>query len=178
MHKSAGLSRSSRALRPWAFAAGIALFFLAFFYLFGGWSLAPQADLTMCNGDEPQTLDPALATGQLESRIILALFEGLTTRASDGSIVAGMAQSWESSPDGLTWTFHLRPGAKWSNGDPVTAYDFLNSWKRVLEPSTASEYAYQLYYLVNGEAYGTGKITDFSQVGVKAPDDHTLICTL
>ena len=159
-------------------AAGIAVCFLAFFYLFGGWSLAPQADLTLCNGDEPQTLDPALATGQLESRIILALFEGLTTRAPDGSIVPGMAQSWESSPDGLTWTFHLRPDAKWSNGDPVTAYDFLNSWKRVLEPATASEYAYQLGYLVNGDAYNTGKITDFSQVGVKAPDDHTLVCTL
>jgi oligopeptide transport system substrate-binding protein len=170
--------RSSRAWRPWAFAAAILVGFLAFFWLFGGWTLAPKADLTLSNGDEPQTLDPALATGQLESRIILALFEGLTTRAADGSIVPGMAQSWERSPDGLTWTFHLRPGIKWSNGDPVTAYDFVNSWKRVLEPATASEYAYQLYYLANGEAYNTGKITDFSQVGVQAPDAQTLICQL
>jgi oligopeptide transport system substrate-binding protein len=83
--------RSSRAWRPWAVAAGLVMGFLAFFWLFGGWTLAPQADLTLSNGDEPQTLDPALATGQLESRIILALFEGLTTRAADGSIIPGMA---------------------------------------------------------------------------------------
>ena len=61
---------------------------------------------------------------------------------------------------------------------PLTAYDFLNSWERALNPATASEYSYQLYYLVNGEAYGTGKLNDFSQVGVKAPDDRTLVVTL
>jgi len=93
-------------------------------------------------------------------------------------VIPGMAESWTETPDGLTYTFHLRPGIKWSNGDPVTAYDFLNSWERVLNPLTASEYAYQLYYLVNAEAYGTGKLKDFSQVGVKAPDDHTLVVTL
>ena len=157
---------------------GVVVFFLAFFALFGGWTLSAPADLTLCNGDEPQTLDPAQVTGQLEGRIDLALFEGLTTRNAKGDIIAGMAESWEISPDGLTYTFHLRPGIKWSNGDPLTAYDFFNSWKRVLEPSTGSQYAYQLYYLVNAEAYGTGKITDFSQVGVKAPDDHTIVCTL
>jgi oligopeptide transport system substrate-binding protein len=178
MHQVAGPSRTARALGPWAYVAGAVVFFFAFFYLFGGWSLAPNADLTICNGDEPQTLDPAKATGQLESRIILAIFEGLTTRAPDGHIIPGMAESWDRAPDGLTWTFHLRPDAKWSNGDPVTSHDFVNSWKRVLEPATASEYAYQLYYLVNGEAYNTGRISDFSQVGVQAPDDHTLICRL
>jgi oligopeptide transport system substrate-binding protein len=158
-------------------ALGLALF-LAFFYAFGGWSLSAPADLTLCNGDEPQTLDPAVVTGQLEGRLCLALFEGLTTRDAAGMIVPGMAQSWTRSPDGRTYTFTLRPDAKWSNGEPLTARDFLNSWQRALEPSTASEYAYQLYYLVNGEAYGTGKITDFSQVGVKAPDDRTLVVTL
>jgi oligopeptide transport system substrate-binding protein len=178
MHQTVDSPRKPRISgRVWIVAA-IILAFFAFFYVFGGWSLAPQADLTMCNGDEPQTLDPAQATGQLESRIILALFEGLTTRAPDGSIVPGMAQSWDRSPDGLTFTFHLRPGIKWSNGDPVTSHDFYNSWKRVLDPETASQYAYQLYYLRNGEAYNTGKISDFSQVGVEAPDDQTLICHL
>jgi oligopeptide transport system substrate-binding protein len=161
-----------------AFICGALLLLIAFFFFFGSWTLSDQADLTLCNGDEPQSLDPAIITGQLEGRIALALFEGLTTRDAKGDIIPGMAQSWEHSPDGLTYTFHLRPGIAWSNGDPVTAYDFLNSWERTLNPITASAYSYQLYYLVNGEAYGTGKLTDFSQVGVKAPDDHTLVITL
>jgi oligopeptide transport system substrate-binding protein len=164
--------------RSFLFPALAALLLVVFFYFFGSWSLSPPADLTICNGDEPQSLDPAIVTGQLEGRICLALFEGLTTRDAAGHIIPGMAESWTRSPDGLVYTFHLRPGVKWSNGDPLTAYDFLNSWERTLSPATASEYSYQLYYLVNGEAYGTGKLTDFSQVGVKAPDDHTLVVTL
>jgi oligopeptide transport system substrate-binding protein len=170
--------RAHPVLVPLAFLAGALVLFLAFFYFFGGWSLSAPADLTLSNGDEPQTLDPAIMTGQLESRIALALFEGLTTKNAKGELIPGMAESWERSPDGLTYTFHLRPGIKWSNGDPVTATDFLNSWERVLNPATASEYSYQLYYIVNGEAYGTGKLKDFSQVGIKAPDDRTLVVTL
>jgi oligopeptide transport system substrate-binding protein len=171
-------SRLSRALVFPAFLAGALLLFLAFFYFFGGWTLSAPADLTLCNGDEPQTLDPAIVTGQLEGRICLALFEGLTTRNAKGDIIPGMAESWTISPDALTYTFTLRPGLKWSNGDPLTASDFVNSWERTLDPATGSEYSYQLYYLVNGEAYGTGKLKDFSQVGVKAPDDRTLVVTL
>ncbi len=133
-----------------AILTGAVSFYLAFFYFFGGWNLSAPADLVLCNGDEPQSLDPAIVTGQLEGRICLALFEGLTTRNAKGEIIPGMAESWTISPDGLTYTFHLRPEIKWSNGDPVTAYDFLNSWERVLNPGTASQYAYQLYYLVNG----------------------------
>jgi oligopeptide transport system substrate-binding protein len=161
-----------------AFLAGALVLFLAFFYFFGGWTLSAPADLTLCNGDEPQTLDPGIVTGQLEGRICLALFEGLTTRNAKGDIIPGQAERWEHSPDGLTYTFHLRSGIKWSNGDPLTASDFVNSWERTLNPVTHSEYSYQLYYLVNGEAYGTGKLNDFSQVGVKAPDEHTLVITL
>ena len=161
-----------------AFLAGGVLLFLTFFYFVGGWNLSAPADFILCNGDEPQTLDPAIVTGQLEGRICLALFEGLTTRAADGSIIPGMAQKWEMTPDGLTYTFHLRPGIKWSNGQPVTARDFVGSWERALNPKTTSEYSYQLYYLVNAEDYGTGKLTDFSKVGVKAPDDQTLVVTL
>ena len=167
--------------RGWIVAgvfAGLITLFFAFFYFFGGWSLGAKADLTLCNGDEPQTLDPAIVTGQLEGRLCLALFEGLTTRDAKGNVIPGMAESWEISPDGLTYTFHLRPGIKWSNGDPVTASDFVNSWERTLNPATGSEYSYQLYYLLHGEDYGTGKLKDFSQVGVKAPDDHTLVVTL
>jgi oligopeptide transport system substrate-binding protein len=171
-------SRLSRALVFPAFLAGALVLFLAFFYFFGGWTLSAPADLTLCNGDEPQSLDPAIVTGQLEGRLCLALFEGLTTRNARGDVIPGMAESWTISPDGLTYTFTLRPGIKWSNGDPLTASDFLNSWERALNPATVSEYSYQLYYLVNGEAYGTGKLKDFSQVGVKAPDDRTLVVTL
>lgn len=178
--ESVGLkaNRLPRSLIFPAFIAGALILFAAFFYCFGGWTLSAPADLTICNGDEPQSLDPAIITGQLEGRICLALFEGLTTRNAKGDIIPGMAQSWTISPDGLTYTFTLRPDAKWSNGDPVTATDFLNSWERILNPATASEYSYQLYYLVNGEAYGTGKLKDFSQVGVKAPDVRTLVVTL
>jgi oligopeptide transport system substrate-binding protein len=176
-----GLSATTRLSRGWivaAFLGGAVILFFGFFYFFGGWSLGSPADLTLSNGDEPQTLDPAIVTGQLEGRICLALFEGLTTRSANGDTIPGMAASWEISPDGLTYTFHLRPEAKWSNGDPLTASDFVNSWERTLNPETGSEYSYQLYYLLNGEAYGTGKLKDFSQVGVKAPDDHTLVVTL
>jgi oligopeptide transport system substrate-binding protein len=171
-------SRVSRAVVVPAFFAGAVLFFLAFFYFFGGWTLSAPADLTLCNGDEPQTLDPAIVTGQLEGRICLALFEGLTTRDAKGGVIPGMAESWTISPDGLIYTFTLRAGLRWSNGDPLTACDFVNSWERALNPATGSEYSYQLYYLVNGEAYGTGKLKDFSQVGVKAPDARTLVIIL
>ena len=150
----------------------------AFFYAFGGWSLAAPADLTIANGDEPQTLDPAIVTAQLDQRICTAIYEGLTSCDPAGDIAPGVAQSWELSPDGRTYTFHLRPDAKWSNGEPLTARDFVESWKRVLDPATASDYAYQLFYLVNGEAYYNRTVTDFAQVGVKAPDDHTLVVTL
>jgi oligopeptide transport system substrate-binding protein len=160
-----------------AFVLALALF-VAFFYLFGGGGLGVAADLTICNGDEPQTLDPAIMTGQLEERIAQSIFEGLTTRDPKGEVVPGVAASWTRSPDGLTYTFHLRPDARWSDGAPLTSADFLRSWERTLNPATASEYAYELYYLVNGEAYGTGKIADFSQVGVKAPDPLTLVVTL
>ena len=176
-----GGTGSSRFSRAWVFAAflaGALGLFLAFFYFLGGWSLGAKADLTLCNGDEPQSLDPAIVTGQLEGRLCLALFEGLTTRDAKGDIIPGQAESWTISPDGLTYTFQLRAGLKWSNGDPLTASDFVNSWERTLNPATLSEYSYQLYYLVNGEAYGTGKLKDFSQVGVKAPDDRTLVVTL
>jgi oligopeptide transport system substrate-binding protein len=169
--------KSTRFVLP-AFLGGALLFLILFFCFFGNWTLSESADLTICNGDEPQSLDPAIVTGQLEGRICLALFEGLTTRNAKGDITPGMAQSWDISPDGLTYTFHIRPDARWSNGDPLDARDFLNSWERTLNPATASQYSYQLYYLVNGEAYGTGKLKDFSQVGVKAPDNLTLVVTL
>ena len=116
-----GATWLARALVVAPFLAGALGLYLAFFYFFGGWSLSAPADLVVNNGDEPQSLDPAIVTGQLEGRICLALFEGLTTRNAKGDIIPGMAEKWEISPDGLTYTFHLRPGIKWSNGEPITA---------------------------------------------------------
>ena len=145
------------------------------------WSVrrtSPRADFTYIGGAEPETLDPALITGALEGRLADALFEGLTTYdPKDLSPQPGMAERWELSADRLTYTFHLR-SARWSNGDPVSAHDFVYSWRRVLEPATASRYAYMLYYLKNGEAYNKGKFSDPAQIGVKAADDRTLVVSL
>jgi oligopeptide transport system substrate-binding protein len=137
----------------------------------------PPADFTFINGAEPETLDPHVVTGQPEIRICEALFEGLTTRDGHGVIVPGIAEKWDISQEGRVYTFHLRP-SKWSNGEPLTSADFLNSWRRALEPLTASEYAYQYYPIVNAQAYNEGRLTDFSQVGVAAPDPQTLRVTL
>ena len=80
----------------------------------------------------------------------------------------GVADRWKTSPDGLTYTFHLRDGVKWSNGDPLTAGDFVYSFRRILSPPLASEYSYMLYFIRNAEAYNEGKIRDFDEVGAKA----------
>ncbi|MHC4197949.1 MAG: peptide ABC transporter substrate-binding protein [Planctomycetota bacterium] len=133
-----------------------------------------RADFTYVSGPEPETLDPPLITGFLEGRIVAALFEGLTQyQPKTLSPTPGVAREWELSEDGLTYTFHLRQ-ARWSNGEPLTAHDFVYSWKRALNPMTAADYAYQLYYIRNGRAFNEGTLTDFSKVGVHAIDDHTL----
>ncbi|MCL6634567.1 MAG: peptide ABC transporter substrate-binding protein [Peptococcaceae bacterium] len=121
---------------------------------------------------EPKTLDPAKATGVPEGTIMLQLFDGLTRYDARQEIRPAIAESWEISPDGLTYTFKLRD-AKWSNGEPVRAQDFVYSWLRTLAPETASEYAYQLFYIKGAEDYnsGRGKKED---VAVKALDDRTL----
>jgi len=137
-----------------------------------------RADLVLLNGGEPQTLDPAAMTGQLDARIAYALFEGLTSFDQTGTPKPGVAESWEISKDGLHYTFHLRHNAKWSNGDILTSADFLNSWRRTLLPATGSEYASQFYYIHNAKDFNEGKLTDFSQVGVRAPDPWTVEVTL
>ena len=126
------------------------------------------------SGAEPETLDPARMTGLLEGRLANGLFEGLATYdPKDLSPLPGMAERWEISPDGLTYTFHLRE-AEWSNGDPVTAHDFAWSWQRVLEPETAASYAYMLYCIRGARAFNEGAETDFREVGVEAVDGRTL----
>jgi oligopeptide transport system substrate-binding protein len=127
------------------------------------------------NGSEPQGLDPHVVTGIPESHIVSALFEGLTVKNPYTlEPEAGVAQSWDVSVDGLTVTFHLNPEARWSNGDTMTAQDYVWSWQRALNPAMGNQYAYMLYPVQNAEAYATGKLDDFTEVGVKALDKHTL----
>src|SRR5262249_101985 len=102
---------------------------------------AGQVCLEYGNETEPLSLDPQVANLLTEGRVIGDLMVGLTTEAADGKAMPGMATSWETSADGLTWTFHLRE-AKWSDGAPVTADDFVYSYRRILDPRTASIYAY------------------------------------
>jgi oligopeptide transport system substrate-binding protein len=131
------------------------------------------------NGDEPSDLDPQIAIGQIEHDIMLSLYEGLVYGdAKDNSPRPGVAQSWDISPDGLVYTFHLRKNARWSNGGPVTARDFYESYHRLLLPSLAAQYSYMLYPVTNAEAFNLGKLTNFDQVGFKVLDDYTLRLTL
>ncbi len=123
-------------------------------------------------GAEPETLDPAKSTGLPEGTIELQMLDGLTRYDASQEIKPAIAESWEVSPDGLTYTFKLRD-AKWSNGDPVTAHDFVYSWQRALAKETASEYAYQFFYIKGAEDYNSGKGKK-EDVGVKALDDKTL----
>lgn len=137
-----------------------------------------RADLVFINGADPETLDPALLTGQPEGRVANALFEGLTTFDSQARSGPGMAESWTISDDRKVYTFKLRPDAKWSDGSPLTAQDFVNTWRRTLTPDTMASYNYQLFYLKNAQAFAEGKVKDFSEVGAKALDDRTLEVTL
>src|SRR6185312_16076791 len=122
---------------------------------------------------------PSTVTGDIEYHIIMSLMEGLVTEDPvDLHPVPGVAESWDISPDRKIYTFHLRHNAKWSNGDPVIAQDFINSYKRALTPALAYAYSYMLYVVHNAEAYNTNGITDFNQVGFKALDDYTLQVTL
>ena len=137
-----------------------------------------EADFTFVNGAEPETIDPPLVTGSVESRIVKALFEGLTSyNPKDLSPMPGVAKEWKISENHLQYTFFLRQST-WSNGEPLTAKDFVYSWKRALLPETAADYAYQLYYIKNARLFNESTIDDFDKVGVKALDDYTLEVTL
>lgn len=112
------------------------------------------ADMTFNNGTEVQTLDPATVSGVPEGRILRAIFEGLVMKDPRTlEPVPGAAERWELSPDGHVYTFHLRDGARWTNGDPLGAHDFEFSWERFLHPRTAAEYVYQLWYVRGGRQY-------------------------
>ncbi len=124
----------------------------------------------------PTTLDPTKGQSIGDNEIQHAVTEGLT-RNTAGDVQPGIAESWDESDDGLTYTFHLRDDAKWSDGEPITAADFEYSWKRLVNPETASPYAFIGDCLKNGQAIEQGNM-DVDELGVKAIDDTTLEVTL
>jgi oligopeptide transport system substrate-binding protein len=133
------------------------------------------ADLVTINGPDPETLDPALATGIEDLRVIGNIFEGLArTDPVTARPVPGLAEGWDISSNGCVYTFHLRTNLWWSPGQPITADDVVYSWRHVLDPQTASSYAGQLYYVKNAEDYNEGKIKDPSKVAVHALDARTV----
>ncbi|MBC7369737.1 MAG: peptide ABC transporter substrate-binding protein [Undibacterium sp.] len=135
--------------------------------------------LRISQRNEPADLDPATATLPDEFFIIRALSESLVVPSADGGTPRPAAAArWDISSDGLTYAFHLRPEARWSNGDSVTAGDFIASYRRLLTPATAAPKANLFYAVKNARAFATGALTDFSSVGFAAPDTHTLVITL
>src|SRR5471030_369392 len=120
---------------------------------------ASKQEITYNIGADPKTLDPGLCTDTTGTLVLVNAFVGLCDLYDKEKAIPGEAEKWDVSPDGLTYTFHLKKDLKWSNGDPVKASDFEYAWKRVLNPETASEYSYQLLYLKGADAYNTGKGT-------------------
>lgn len=142
-----------------------------------GVQLAAKQELVRANGYEPATLDPNLAESNVEFYIFNDLFEGLLRVGKNGEVIPALATKWENQ--GTVWTFHLRPEAKWSNGDPVTADDFVFSWRRLTDPKTASPYGSYLAsaYVLNAAEINAGSKPP-TELGVKALDTHTLQVTL
>lgn len=136
--------------------------------------------LLLGNGGEPKALDPHIVSSVGDSNILRALFEGLVTYHPSNDMLSepGVAERWEPNSDYSEWRFFLRKNARWSNGDPVTAHDFVYAYHRILHPEMAAPYASMLYFLKNGEEFNKGEIKDFSKVGVKAVNDYDLVCTL
>lgn len=140
-------------------------------------SSAGAQEITFNLGTDIKTLDPALNQAVDSGILIVNLFEGLYKLDENQKAIPGIAESCDISDDGIVYTFHLRKDAKWTNGNPVTAGDFEYAWKRVMNPDTAAEYAYQMEYIKGAAEYtaGTGSA---DEVGVKALDDNTLEVTL
>jgi len=149
----------------------------------GGGSTGAAANqvMTIGWGAEPPSLDPGLATDTTSSNVLLNIMDPLVRLDNENKAVPSLAESWDLSPDGKTVTYHLRKDGKWTNGDPVTAKDFVYSWKRTLSPDLAADYAYQLYGLVGAQEYNScTKNCDAlaAKVGVEATDDSTLVVHL
>ena len=127
-------------------------------------------------GPSPETIDPALNSAVDGGNMLIHAFEGLVKFDRGNNIVAGVAEKWETSEDGLTWTFHLRPDLKWSDGSALTADDFVYSWRRVADPVTAAPYGYDLLSVVKG--YDEAAAGDVEKLAVSAPDASTFVVEL
>jgi oligopeptide transport system substrate-binding protein len=143
----------------------------------GNGTAADEMVLTYNVGTEPETMDVHLSTGLPEATIMLQIYDGLTRLKSDSLPELALAESVDVSDDDLVYTFYLRDGLAWSNGDPLTADDFVFSWKRALDPELAADYAYMLYYIAGAEAYNAGE-GSADDVMVEALDERTLQVTL
>lgn len=139
--------------------------------------LAEDQTLVWNINTEPPSLDPNLASDTTSVAVINSIMEGLVHIDYDGNPFPGAAETWEVSADGLTVTFNLRGTDKWTNGDTVTSEDFKNSWIRILDPATAADYAYQLYFIQGAEDFNSGEGT-VEDLGIDATDPNTLVVTL
>lgn len=133
--------------------------------------------LTIDVGSEAPTLDPQMTEDVSSSRVLFDLFAGLVDFDQQNKVIPGLASSWDISKDGKTYTFHLRHGLKFSDGEPITSSDFVYSWQRVVTPDTASPYNYLLANVVNGQAIIESKMSPVS-LGVSAPDPYTFVVHL
>lgn len=140
---------------------------------------AGPSTLRIANGTEIETMDPHIATGVPEHRVLLACFEGLMRyNPKTAESIPGVAKDYIVSPDGMTYTFHLRTDAKWSNGESVTADDFIFAFRRVVDPKTASQFVHLMHAVKNAKALNEGKMKDLTKLGVQSSGKWTLIVTL
>jgi oligopeptide transport system substrate-binding protein len=150
---------------------------LGLLFFLSGCKPSVREDLVFIQSGEPQTLDPAIATDQISIRIITSLFEGLCRTKADGSYEPGIASQWSISPDQLVYTFTLRDSAKWQDGTPVTAQQFVDAWQRVLTPKTGADYS-SLLFCIRGAEFFYNPTSSFADVGIRAIKPDTLEVTL
>lgn len=160
-----------RARRVWAFTLGLTAILAA------GLPAAAEMAYHRGNSADPETLDQHKTSTVYEAHILRDLYEGLVIYDAAAQVIPGVAESWELSDDGRTYTFRLRADAKWSNGDPVTAGDFVYSFRRIMLPETGAKYANVLYPIANAEKIHAGELPA-TELGVAALDDRTLEITL
>lgn len=155
----------------------ITFVFMTFIFLSCKDNSVKENVISVSIGGEPQTIDPTLSSA-LDSIIYsVHTFEGLTTKDKDNNVAGGVAEKWEVSKDGLNITFHIRSNAKWSDGKPVSANDFVYAWRRAVNPNTGAPYSFLMSPLKNASSITAGKMP-VESLGVEALDDNTLLVTL